>query len=47
MEVELRNMAQRHAISFVFNSLTLPQQHMEKRQQVFGDDAVSRAQAFR
>jgi hypothetical protein len=47
MEMELRNMAQRHAISFVLNSVSLPPQHMENYSRPFGDDAVSRAQAFR
>ena len=29
VEMEARNIAQRYAISFVFNSVTLPPQHME------------------
>jgi hypothetical protein len=29
MEMELRNIAQRYAISFVLNSVIMPPQHME------------------
>jgi len=46
-KMEARNIAQRYAIFFVLHSVTVPPQHVVNFSRQAGDDAMSRAQAFR